>query len=61
MTEDTLTHAAEVALHCVLHVAQAVAPKAPVAARLPALPPVHPGWRLRYVIVCTSALMPGPG
>ena len=61
MTEHALAHAAEVALHGVLHVAQAVAPKAPVAACLPALPPVHPGWRLWYVIVCTAALMPGPG
>lgn len=56
MTKHALAHAAEVALHGVLHVPQVVPPKAPVAAELPALPPVHPRRRLRCIIICTTKL-----
>ena len=60
VAEHALAHAAEVALHGVLHVAQVVPPKAPVAASLPALPPVYPCRCLRNVIVCRqNMLMPG--
>ena len=60
MAEYALAHAAEVALHGMLHVAQVVPTEAPVAASLSALPPVHPRWCLRNVIVCRqNMLMPG--
>ena len=55
MAEHALAHAAEVALHGVLHVAQVVPPKAPVAASLPALPPVYPCRCLRDVVICRQA------
>ena len=52
VAEHSLADAAEVALHGVLHVPQAVPPESPMAARLPALPPVHPRRSLWHVIIC---------
>ena len=52
VAEHALAHAAEVALHGVFHVPQGVPPKSPVAARLPALPPVHPRGGLWHIVIC---------
>ena len=49
-----LAHAAEVALHQVLHVAEAVQAELAVAARVAAAPAVHARRRLRHVLLCAA-------
>ena len=54
VAENALADAAEVALHGMPHVPQGVPPEPPVAARVPALPPVHPRRRLWHVLICRA-------